>query len=221
RLPEPARRYLGHALAAGTPPYRRVRLGMHGWIRAGIWLPFRARQVIDADRGFLWQATVAGGLLRVSDRYDRGRAQTRVDLFGLVPLLKAEGPEVARSALGRAVAERVWLPTALLPGGGIAWSAPAPDHAVATVWTARKTIPITLRLAADGALRSVSLPRRKREGRRWAEVPFGMEVLAEDTSDGVTVPVRGRAGWWFGDDRFARGEFFRFVIDGAEFSMER
>ncbi|MUL41535.1 hypothetical protein FZ103_10165 [Streptomonospora sp. PA3] len=191
---------------------------MHGWIRAGMWLPFRAEQVIDADRGFLWQATVAGGLLRVADRYDDGRAWLRVDLLGLIPLLRAKEGNLARSALGRAVAERVWLPTALVPDSDIVWSSPAPDCAVATVPTSHGDVPLTLLTDHDGALRSVSLPRWKQERGRWSEVPFGMEVLAAATFGGVTVPSRGRAGWWFGSARFKQGEFFRFTVDAMEFA---
>src|SRR5688572_4648126 len=48
-LPEPAQRYLRHAIAPGTPLARSVRLTMHGTLRlspGGGALPMRAEQVL-------------------------------------------------------------------------------------------------------------------------------------------------------------------------------
>jgi hypothetical protein len=42
-LPEPARRWLTHAIAPGTPLWQTVELSMHGQIRLGAWRPFTAR----------------------------------------------------------------------------------------------------------------------------------------------------------------------------------
>ena len=39
-LPEPARRWLGHAIAPGTPLWSSVELTMHGQIKLGRWRPF-------------------------------------------------------------------------------------------------------------------------------------------------------------------------------------
>ena len=46
--------------------------------------------------------------------------------------------------------------------------------------------------------------------------PFGGEVGAWTTFGGVTIPSRGTVGWWYGTDRWADGEFFRYEIDGYE-----
>ena len=39
RLPEPARRWLVHAIAPGTPLWQTVELSMRGEIRLGAWRP--------------------------------------------------------------------------------------------------------------------------------------------------------------------------------------
>jgi hypothetical protein len=39
-LPGPARRWLGHAIAPGTPLWSSVELTMHGQIKLGRWRPF-------------------------------------------------------------------------------------------------------------------------------------------------------------------------------------
>src|SRR6266545_942660 len=131
--PEPVQRYFRHALAPGVPLARSVRLRMHGRIRVSGWLPFRAEQVIVDGRGFLWRASAAAGLVTGYDVYDRGRAEQRFRLCRFIPVLRSSGPDVARSAMGRAAAELTLLPTALLPGRGVRWAAPDADHVVATV----------------------------------------------------------------------------------------
>src|SRR5437764_11648935 len=57
-VPEPARRYLEHAIAPETLLASAVRLQMRGEIKLGRWFPFRAEQVIHAKRGFIWHANV-------------------------------------------------------------------------------------------------------------------------------------------------------------------
>ena len=63
-LPEPARRWLSHAIAPGTPLWGSVELTMHGQIKLGRWRPFTARQVLTPPDGYIWAATavVANGM---------------------------------------------------------------------------------------------------------------------------------------------------------------
>jgi hypothetical protein len=46
----------------------------------------------------------------------------------------------------------------------------------------------------------------------WGHHPFGFEVIGHSSFDGVTIPSSGRAGWFYGTDRWDEGEFFRFEI---------
>ena len=50
-LPEPARRWLVHAIAPGTPLWHSVTLTMRGEIRIGAWRSFTATQVIAPSEG--------------------------------------------------------------------------------------------------------------------------------------------------------------------------
>jgi len=118
-LPEPVRRHLAMAVAPGTPLATSARLAMRGSIKVGRWLPFRARQVLDPHHGFVWAARAAG-LITGTDRYLDGAGVIDWKLAGLVTVAHGEGPDVSRSAAGRAGAEAIWLPTALLPGPGSA-----------------------------------------------------------------------------------------------------
>src|SRR5919109_1006375 len=53
-LPEPAKRWLRHAIAPGAPLQTCVELEQHGQIRLGWWRPFTAVQVLAPLRGYIW-----------------------------------------------------------------------------------------------------------------------------------------------------------------------
>ena len=80
--------------------------------------------------GFYWAARVAG-LISGFDRYLDGQGELRWKLLGVVPVTQAEGPDVARSAVGRAAGEAMWLPPALLPRFGVEWQATDDRHVMA------------------------------------------------------------------------------------------
>jgi hypothetical protein len=129
-LPEPVRRHLAQAIAPETPLATSARLRMRGRIKVGRWLPFRARQVLNPHHGFIWTARAAG-VIAGSDRYLDGDGGMDWKLAGLVTVAHAHGLDPARSAAGRAGAEAIWLPTALLPRFGVRWSAAADDQVTA------------------------------------------------------------------------------------------
>jgi hypothetical protein len=93
-LPEPARRWLSHAIAPGTPLWERAELTMHGQIKLGRWRPFTGRQVLAPPGGYLWAATARVAGLPVSgyDRLGSGAGEMRWRLLRLIPVLTAEGP---------------------------------------------------------------------------------------------------------------------------------
>jgi hypothetical protein len=209
-LPEPVRRHLTQAIAPGTPPYTSARLTMRGQIKVGRWLPFRARQVLNPGRGFIWTARAAG-VIAGSDRYLDGAGAMRWRLAGLVTVAAGDGPDVSRSAAGRAGAEAIWLPTALLPRFGVRWSAPADDRVTAAF--AVGETPVTLELRLDPAGRIVSLAFD-----RWGDPAatgsfgwhrFGGQITGYASFGGLTIPAQGRLGW-DGD------EFFRYRLTGLE-----
>jgi len=212
-LPEPAQRHLAQAIAPGTPLATSARLRMRGHIKVGRWLPFRARQVLSPHRGFVWSARAAG-VIAGSDRYVDGVGGLDWKLAGLVTVAHAEGPDVSRSAAGRAGAEATWLPTALLPRFGVRWSAGADDQATASYRLGEVPLAVSYRLGRDGRVRSFVFDRwGDPDGTgAWGWHPFGGQVTGYATFDGVTIPAAGRVGWFFGTDRWPAGEFFRYRI---------
>jgi hypothetical protein len=217
-LPEPARRWLSHAIAPGTPLWRSVELSMTGQIRLGSWRPFTARQVLTPPSGFIWaaRARVAGLPVTGYDRYSAATGEMRWRLLGLVPVMSSSGPDVSRSAAGRLAGEAVFVPTVFHHAS---WEACAePDTAVMVWRLAGGEERTRLRIGADGSLLEAVLQRwGNPDGAPFGRYPFGVAMEAERTFAGVTIPSVLRAGWWWGTDRAAEGEFFRARITGARF----
>jgi hypothetical protein len=212
-LPEPVRRHLAQAIAPQTPLATSARLRMRGTIKVGRWLPFRAHQVLNPHHGLVWAARAAG-VIAGSDRYVDGVGGMDWRLLGLVTVVQASGPDFARSAAGRAGVEGMWVPTALLPRFGVRWSAPDGDRVAAAFAVGETPVEVRYRLDAAGRVRSFVLDR-------WGDAdgtgtfgwyPFGGEVTGYRSFDGVTIPAAGRAGWFFGTDRWPEGEFMRYRI---------
>jgi hypothetical protein len=211
-LPEPVRRHLAQAIAPGTPLHTAARLRMRGAIKVGRWLPFRARQILSPRQGFVWTARAAG-LIAGSDRYLEGAGAMRWKLAGLVTVAAGDGPDVSRSAAGRAGAEGVWLPTALLPRFGVRWSAPAGDQVTAAFEVGETPVELHLRLDRAGRVTSLAFDRwgdPDGDGFGWHR--FGGEITGYASFGGLTIPSAGRLGWHPGGDRFSDGEFFRYRI---------
>src|SRR5262245_52371643 len=127
-LPGPARRYLLHAIRPDTPLASSVSLEMRGTMRLKPeqeWMPMKARQILAPPKGFVWRAEAGNGLMRFSggDHYANGGGRMRFWLWGVVPLVKQEGADVSRAALGRMACETIWLPSSLLPQRGVKWDA--------------------------------------------------------------------------------------------------
>ena len=218
-LPEPAQRWLAHAIQPGTPRWSSVELTMRGEIRLGRWRAFRARQILAPPRGFIWAAAtrVAGLPVVGFDRYTGDSGEMRWRLLDLFPVLTAHGIDVTRSAAGRLAAEGLtFLPTAFPRAS---WSAAEdPDVAAATMTVGAEQETVRLRVDGSGRLRDVRLERwGNPAGRPFGRYPFGVTVLAERTFGGITIPASLEAGWWHGTEQQGEGEFFRATITAAVF----
>jgi hypothetical protein len=212
-LPEPAQRHLAQAIAPGTPLVASARLRMRGQIKVGRWLPFRAHQVLNPHNGFVWTARAAG-IINGSDRYLDGDGGLDWKLMGLLTVAHAQGPDVARSAAGRAGAEAIWLPTALIPRFGVRWSAGSADQVTAAFRVGDTPVELQLRLDAAGRIASLVFDRwgdPDRDGTfGWHR--FGGEFTRYRSFQGLTIPSQGRLGWFYGSDRWPAGEFFRYQL---------
>lgn len=188
-LPEPARRWLSHVIEPGTPLWPRAELTMHGQIKLGRWRPFTARQVLAPPDGYVWAA------------------KTR--LAGL--------PVTGYDRLASGAGEIALIPTAFRHAS---WSqAQCANTAIATWQFGDDTETAELRVRRSGRLAEIWVNRWGNPGGApFGRYPFGVQVEAEETFGGITIPSVFRAGWWWGTDRQDEGEFFRAKITGAVFS---
>ncbi len=215
-LPEAATRWLRHAIAPGRPLAASTELTMHGTIRIGAWRRFTARQVLAPPDGYVWAATahVLGMPVTGYDRLESGTAAMRWRLLGVIPVMTAQGPEIARSAAGRLASEVVLAPTTFR---GATWTTgERPDVAVGLWHVGGDEQRVEIHVGPGGEVRDVLVQRWGRPpGAPYGRYPFGVTVTAERTFGGITIPSELRAGWWWGTDRQDEGEFFRAEITGA------
>ena len=219
-LPPAARRYLRHAIDEDAPLATAVRLRMHGEIKLKGWVPFEAEQVLRAERGFIWKARARMGLLPVrgADRLVDGAGEMDFRLFGVVPVMTAEGPEVTRSAAGRHQIESIWLPSALV-GPEVAWTEEDLAHPHVQTRMADEESDLRFTIDEEGHLEACAMERwGNPEGEAWHYAPFGGVVEEERRFGAYRVPSKLRVGWHFGTERFeSEGEFIRITVDEATF----
>ncbi len=219
-LPATARHYLEHAIAPGTRVASAVRLRMHGEIKLKGWFPFTAEQVISWDQGMIWNATVRmhGIPIRGFDRLLNHAGEMQWKILGLIPLMRAAGADITRSAAGRVLAEAVWLPSVFCREDAV-WKEGDSSHASVCIAVEGERPELTLAVNEIGRLQSVALKRwGKPEGAEYHYASFGGIVEQEATFEGYTIPTQLRVGWGFGTPQFdTEGEFFRCFVDHAEF----
>jgi hypothetical protein len=218
---EPVQRYFLHAIASGTAIASSVDVTMQGTIRLAPnqdWMPLQAEERLSTQ-GFVWRTKAGRGIMQMqgADYYTNKIGRMRFSLWGLIPIVTAQNPDVTRSAIGRWIGECFWLPSALLPQRGVTWR--VIDHNTIQASLKADNEPITLTFVIDhqGRLLKSSFLRwgDQTEDKHYAEIPFGGEYSAEQTFNGYTIPSRMSAGWWIGTDRYF--EFFRVTIGYAEF----
>jgi hypothetical protein len=195
-----------------------VQLFMRGQIRLGQWRPFTARQVLAPPAGYIWAATarLAGLPVTGYDRLSSGTGEMRWRLLRLIPVMTAAGPDTTRSARGRLAGEIALIPTAFRQA---TWAPGERAGTVTATWHfGDDTETAELRVGEDGQLLEVVVDRWGNPGGApFRRCPFGVAVEAEATFSGITIPSQFRAGWWWGTNRQAEGEFFRARITNAQF----
>jgi hypothetical protein len=214
-LPVPAAIYLRHALVPGTPLPRSVDIRMSGTMRVSDndWVPFTARQLVCAERGFLWEARIAA-MRHVevcgAEWLFGEDGGSEYALAGWWPVLEQRSPDVARSAVGRLMVELIWLPSALTPQRGAQWTRGDSDRAV--VRPAGNATPMTVVVGDDGRLREASVIRRRLNASGETSVcAYGVSVEAERQFGSIRVPTQVVAAWGIGTDD--RTDFLRMSVD--------
>ena len=209
-LPPPVARYLALALTPGQPRVRRAHVRWDGAMQlrpGGGWFPFAATQEFTVGPpGFVWDATARMVPLvpvRVRDAYVAGQGAMLGRIGALVPVVDAGGtPTMAAGALTRWLGEAAWMPTAFLPGEGIAWTPIDDRSARATLTDAGVTVTADFEFAPGGALvRMTALRFRDVDGVGVA-TPFEGIYRAHARRDGMLVPTEAEVAWLLPEGRY-------------------
>jgi hypothetical protein len=223
-LPEPAQRYLLRAIAPGTRVARSVVVEMQG--RIGLKpgadkLPFQAQQILAVPNGFIWRAAVGEGSMQItgSDRYAGGEGAMHWFLWYAIPLVRASGVDVSRSAAGRMALEApLLLPSALLPESGARWEAIDNQSARVYLQVGIEPLAPVISVTHDGRLERVEMQRWDAEGldgKPGYVLWVGDQLTEERTFGGYTIPVRMRATKKAGTPQ--ADSFFEAEITSAQY----
>lgn len=219
-LPEPARRFLAAAIPAGAPLHSGVALTMRGRIKLGRWMRFTARQILRAGVGFVWEPIVGGRIVRFvgADSLGPGGARMEFALHGVVPVVRASGPDVDRSAAGRLAAETVvWLPQALTPQAGATWRPVSPDRAAVALDGPSGPNEVEVTVDGRGRLTELRLDRWRDSTTPPGPAPFGGSVGSSRDVEGVWLAASGVVGWDWRTPAEDDGRFFEYELTSARF----
>lgn len=222
-LPAPVVRYFEFALAPGQPLIRTARIEHEGEFRGSLdapWSPFTSVQHFSVDPpGFVWDAAIRMGPLmtvRVRDSYLQGVGSMQGKLAALIPVVNARGSaELASGALHRYLAESVWLPTALLPGGGVTWEPVDDKTARATLTDSGVSVSLDFRFNEKGEIVRVYTPARYRDvDGQGVPTTWEGHFRSYDRVDGVMVPREGEVAWILPEGRLT---YWRGSLSGIRF----
>jgi len=226
-LPAPVARYFRAVLPVGQPLVREAVLTQRGTFlvnaKSGGWGPFTGTEHFTArPAGFVWDARIRmmpGLDAFVRDAFVGGEGSMQVAMLGLVPVLTVKGTRaIAEGALHRWLAEAVWLPTALLPRNGVAWSALDDTSARATIASGGVTVSADFRFGADGLVSGVYVPARMRDvNGRGVPTPWQGRFRRYEERGGMKIPLEGEVGWVLpeGYQPYWRGEILLATYEPA------
>lgn len=208
-------RYLGASLAGWAPRAETVQLRMRGLVRVGRrWWPFRAMEVLGPRHGFT-RITRLGGVVQVVDTALPDVSVRRVSVAGRV-CWEDDSRDPALRARAHLTLGALWVPAAVRPGTGAAWSELDPrrvrvgfdvgdDRAVVTYRLHPQGLPVAAQTVAWGD------PTGRGLADWW---PYGGWFSEHRTYAGTTVPSTAVLGWFPEDDRWT--ETVRLQLTGWE-----
>jgi len=135
--------------------------------------------------------------VRVRDAYIGGGGMMQVKMFSLLPMVdEHDRVELDEAALQRFLAEAVWLPTALLPREGLAWSPIDERRALATLTDGATTVSLEFQFNDSGEVSGIFSPGRYREfGGEYLPTPWKGRFSGYQERWGIRIPIDGEVEW--------------------------
>lgn len=201
-VPAPVTRFLERSMLAGQRHIRTAKLDQEGeFFLNGAWHPLTAHQFVTASPpSFMWDARIRVAPLvsvYVRDSYVLGHASMRARMLAFYPLVdQANRAELKEGALMRYLGEAVWLPTRLIPGDGLSWTAVDDGHADAMLTDEGVSVTLRFTFDADGAVTEIFSPARYREvNGTYVKTPWRVRALGQEMKGGVRLMSPAEAEW--------------------------
>lgn len=205
-LPIPVSRFFRAVLRDGQRVVSQARVTWAGEFNMGTpgadrWVPFTAAQDFwPGAPGMVWDARMPmfpGVKVFVRDGVGAAGGSMRAAVLGLVTVAESAGARVTTAALQRYLAEAVWLPTALLPSQGVAWTAIDERRARATLAAKGTTVSVDFGFDDDGRVVTAFVPDRTFDDGRTppAPHPWQARILGYGEQAGMTVPTDAVVEW--------------------------
>jgi hypothetical protein len=154
--------------------------------------------------------------VRVRDSYLRGEGAMQARAAALFPVVDQGGTRaMAEASLQRYLAESTWLPTALLPEAGVAWTPIDDSTARATLIDKGVTATVDFHFGAGGeVVRTTAVRYRDVDG---TPVPTTWVGYSREYARvaGMMIPTAGAVEWVLPDG--TRLPYWRGRLIGAEY----
>ena len=193
-LPAPVQRYFRHVLKPGQPYVRAVRLRHDGQFKTDLkkdWIAITGDEYFLADTpGYIWIGTTTW--FSACDQYVAGRGSLTARLLGVLPVVRGTGPSYDQGELLRWVAEAVWFPTSLLPGGQAVWSPVDEDSATLTLTDHGQTVACLMTFNGQGEIVRYQAQRYSDETHIGTWIGYLSDYRE---MHGLRVPTHASAAW--------------------------
>ncbi|MFP4622503.1 MAG: DUF6544 family protein [Bacteroidales bacterium] len=193
-LPEPVQRYFKYALQDGQSHLSQLRLKHTGQFKTGQgkdWVDIKGEQYFTAQPpGFVWIGKTKAFTAR--DSYVSNKGNLSVYLLGFLRIVNSKGTTVDQAELLRWLGESVWMPTNLLPGERIQWTAVDENTAKVTFDWQGQSVFYTVHFNQKGQITRLETERYMNEDRleKWeGRLSDYQEV------NGMNVPGTVEASW--------------------------
>jgi hypothetical protein len=201
-LPDLVQRYLERNLPPGALNRRPIHFRQVGemQLKPGRWSPFRAEQEMMVDRvEFSWRATfrvVPLVSLRVRDWYRAGAAGLDVRLWGLLRVVHAGGPEIARGEAIRYLVELPLAPQAMALNTELEWRVVDESTVEVTTLIDGQHVVARLHFDAAGDIVAAAAPARPRSvGKKAVDTPLRGVYGEYREFAGVRLPTTAEVSW--------------------------
>lgn len=215
-LPLPVQRYFRHVLKEGQEYTVSARVRHSGWFKTGLdkdWIAITGEQYYTVDRpGFIWKGETS--MFTARDMFINDKGSLKVQLFSVLTIVDAQGPEYDQGELLRWLGECIWFPTALLPSEYISWT--AVDSSTAMLHMNYNGISIFYKVTFNEKNEITRFEtRRYMDGNRletWVGTPADYREIK-----GMVIPLKIEGAWNLDTGYFA---YARFILDDIDYNRQ-